>query len=182
MKLVRYGLALLALCLSSHFLIFFYDEGNLGGRGGGDVQDWSPLRASPPRDWTCFSILPPLLFNQIVFFLLLPCFSTCELETFQHCRLFQRNISWSNFLSLAPLETELASPSIPNFALTHAFAAPLPRFSDLPPQHFCNFCHFLISTYLQQLSSIWYHQLDTKSLLTFHMLRQVNNTVVTVSR
>ena len=33
-----------------------HGEVNLGGRGGGDVQDWSPVLASPPRDWTCFSI------------------------------------------------------------------------------------------------------------------------------
>lgn len=30
---------------------------NLGGRGGGDVQDWSPVLASPPKDCTCFSII-----------------------------------------------------------------------------------------------------------------------------
>ena len=33
-----------------------HDEVHLGGRGGGDVQDCSPVRASPPSDWTCFSI------------------------------------------------------------------------------------------------------------------------------
>ena len=81
--------------------------------------------------------------------------ATSGLEMLHHSWLFQRDFSRNNLLSLLPLQTEIASPSIPNFALTHVFPPPL------------NSCLISIWTGVHPLI---YHQLDTNSLLTFHLL------------
>ena len=81
--------------------------------------------------------------------------ATSGLEILHHSWLFQRDFSRTNLLSSLPLQTEIASPSIPNFALTHVFPPPL------------NSCLISIWTGVHPLI---YHQLDTNSLLTFHLL------------
>ena len=89
--------------------------------------------------------------------------ATSGLEMLHHSWLFQRDFSQTNLVSSLPLETEVASPSIPNLALTHAFPASRPRFC---------ICLSIIVPFPcgQALSTLWHHQLDTKSRLTFYLL------------